>query len=65
MPHKNSRDDPDRDRRARLVAWFSILAESRAQSDYVRAAQALRELEQRGVVVRFRRRRRQGVDHGR
>ena len=37
------------------TAWFSSLMHARVKSNFKEAAQALHELEQLGIVVKFRR----------
>ncbi len=48
-------EDPDIDRLAGELALFSVLIHARHKHDFARAAQTQEELENRGIVVRFRR----------
>jgi len=54
-PHPPDGDPQQRD--AEIVAYFVALVYARSKGDYLKAADAHRELERRGVLVRFRRQR--------
>ena len=51
----------DQDRLVRTVALFSVLAHARHNNDFRDAADAQAELENLGVVVRFRRKRKEAI----
>jgi hypothetical protein len=53
--------DPDPQRDAVIVAYLVALVHARSKGDYLTAADAHRELERRGVLVRFPRQRK-GVE---
>jgi hypothetical protein len=54
MPHAPvSPPDPDPQRDAVIIAYLVALVHARSKGDYLTAADAHRELERRGVLVRF------------
>jgi hypothetical protein len=55
MAQRTPPPDPDMDRRAHVVALFSVLVDARHKSQFSQAADAQAELERSGVIVKFRR----------
>jgi hypothetical protein len=55
MVQRASQPDPDMDRRAHIVALFSVLIDARHKSQFSQAADAQTELERSGVIVTFQR----------
>lgn len=52
---KSAKSDPDRERDAEVIACIVELINARRRGDYLRAADAHRELEGKGVLVKFTR----------
>lgn len=61
-PSSSPPPDPDHQRDTEIVAYMVALVHARSKGDYLKAADAHRELERRGVLVRFLRKRK-GVEN--
>jgi hypothetical protein len=52
-PTTQATADPERERSIQATAWFTVLMGARRDEDLQEAAEAQRQLEHLGVVVRF------------
>ena len=53
MPHKPPDPDPTRERDCCIIAQVVALVRARTKGEYLAAAEAHRELERLGVLVKF------------
>ena len=59
---KNTSQKPAPDRQQQTIqatAWFSVLMHAKSKENFQEAAEALAELQRLGVIVKFRRERRE------